>query len=158
MEEELKQMNKKYIIVNWGKASVGKTSSLRKVFDIVSSKYPATILEERNNKDIKAIVAIGDCKIGIETQGDPKPYFVTADSMADFRREGCQIVVTACRTSGDTWNAVYEMETKYGYHLIEALHHRTYDIKLPDASYDLINQHYAEGVVAIIEDIAFGKI
>ena len=151
-------MSKKFIIVNWGKASVGKTPSLRKVFDILSEKYPTNILEERNGKDIKAIVSIGECKIGIETQGDPKPYFVTAKSMADFRQEGCRIVVAACRTSGDTWNAVYEMETQYGYHLIEALHHRTYDRKLPDASYEIINKHYAEGVVAIIEDIVSGKI
>ena len=151
-------VSKKFIIVNWGKACVGKTPSLRIVFDILSSKYPATILEERNGKDIKAVVTIGKYKIGIETQGDPKPYFVTADSMADFRQIGCQIVVAACRTSGNTWNAVYEMESQYGYHLIEALHHRTYDIKLPDTSYEIINTHYAEGVVAIIEDIIFGKI
>lgn len=152
------EMIKKYILVNWGKAGVGKTPSLRKVFDMLSSKYPFTILDNRNGKDIKAIVTIGTCKIGIETQGDPKPYFVTADSMADFRQRGCRIVVAACRTSGDTWNAVYEMETKYGYHLIEALHHRTYDRKLSDASYDLINTHYAKGVMAIIEDIALGKV
>lgn len=151
-------MSKKYIIVDWGKASMGKTSSLRKVYDILSTKYPTTILEERNGMDIKAIITIGNCKIGIETQGDPKPYFVTADSMTDFRQIGCQIVVAACRTSGDTWNAVYEMESKYGYNLMEALHYRTFDIKLPDSSYELINQHYAEGVVAIIEDIALGKI
>lgn len=148
----------KFILVNWGKAGVGKTPSLRKVFDILAAKYPYTILDTRNGIDVKAIVTIGDCKIGIETQGDPKPYFVTAESMEDFRREGCRIVVAACRTSGDTWNAVYEMETKYGYHLIEALHHRTYDRKLPDTSYDIINTHYAEGVVAIIEDIVNGKI
>ena len=129
-----------------------------KVFDILSSKYPSTILDNRNGKDVKAIVTIGKCKIGIETQGDPKPYFVTAASMADFRGLGCQIVVAACRTSGDTWNAVYEMETKYGYHLIEALHHRSYDRKLSDAAYEIINTHYADGVVAIIEDIAFGRI
>lgn len=151
-------MNKKYIIVNKGKAGGGKTPSLMKVFDILSSKYPYTILDDRHGKDLKAIVTIGDCKVGIETQGDPKPYFVTADSMADFRREGCRIVVAACHTSGDTWDAIYEMETKYGYHLIEALHHRTYDIKLSDASYDMINTHYAEGVVAIIEDMVSGKI
>ena len=150
--------NKKFIIVNWGTAGVGKTPSLRKVYDILASKYPTTILDNRNGKDIKAIVFIGDCKVGIETQGDPKPYFVTADSMEDFRNLGCQIVVAACRTKGDTWDAVYEMETKYGYHLIEALHHRTYDRKLPDVSYDIINTHYAEGVVAIIEDMVSGKI
>lgn len=147
---------KKYIIVNWGKACVGKTPSLRKVYDILASKYPHTIL--RNGNDIKAIVTVGDCKVGIETQGDPKPYLVTPQSMEDFRNAGCRIVVAACRTSGDTWNAVYEMETKYGYQLFEALHPRPYDTTLTSTSYDLLNQHYAEGVVALIEDMAVGRI
>lgn len=147
---------KKYIIVNWGRAGVGKTPSLKKVFELLSAKYPYTVL--RNNNDIKAIVNIGDCKVGIETQGDPKPYLVTPQSMKDFRDAGCRIVVAASRTRGDTWNAVYEMETIYGYQLFEALHHRPYDTTLPSTSYDLLNQHYAEGVVALIEDMAVGRI
>ena len=147
---------KKYIIVNWGAAGIGKTPSLRKVFDILASKYPHTIL--RSNNDIKAIITIGNCKVGIETQGDPKPYLVTPQSMEDFRNERCKIVVAASRTSGDTWNAVYEMETKYGYQLFEAHHHRPYDTTLSDASYDLLNQRYAEGIVALIEDMVNGRI
>ena len=147
---------KKYIIVNWGRAGVGKTPSLKKVFELLSAKYPYALL--RNGNDIKAIVNIGDCKVGIETQGDPKPYLVTPQSMKDFRDAGCRIVVAACRTSGDTWNAVYEMETIYGYQLFEALHPRPYDTTLTSTSYDLLNQHYAEGVVALIEDMAVGRI
>ena len=148
--------SKKYIIVNWGKAGVGKTPSLRTVYELLSAKYPHKVL--RSGNDIKAIVTIGDCKVGIETQGDPKPYLVTPQSMEDFRNEGCRIVVAACRTSGETWDAVYEMETKYGYQLFEALHHRPYDTILSDASSELLNQHYAEGIVALIEDMAYGRI
>ncbi len=147
---------KKYIIVNWGAAGVGKTPSLRKVYELLSAKYPHTVL--RSNNDIKAIVTIGNCKVGIETQGDPVPYLVTPQSMEDFRNAGCRIVVAASRTSGDTWNAVYEMETKYGYQLFKALHHSPYDTTLSDASYDLLNQRYAEGIVALIEDMAYGRI
>ena len=147
---------KKYIIVNWGRAGVGKTPSLKKVFELLPTKYPYTVL--RNDNDIKAIVNIGDCKVGIETQGDPKPYLVTPQSMKDFRDAGCRIVVAASRNSGDTWNAVYEMETKYGYQLFKALHHSPYDTTLSDASYDLLNQRYAEGIVALIEDMASGRI
>ena len=147
---------KKYIIVNWGRAGAGKTPSLKKVYELLSAKYPCRKLREDN--DIQAIVTIGNCKVGIETQGDPKPYLVTSQSMEDFRNAGCRIVVAASRTSGDTWNAVYEMETKYGYQLFEALHHRPYDTKLSPTSYDLLNQHYAEGIVALIEDMVTGRI
>lgn len=147
---------KKYILVNWGAANVGKTPSLKKVYELLSSKYPHTVL--RNGNDIKAIVNIGDCKVGIETQGDPKPYLVTPQSMEDFRNLGCRIVVAASRTSGDTWDAVYEMETKYGYQLFDIHHPRPYDTPLSTASYDLLNKRYAEGVVAIIEGMAMGRI
>ena len=148
--------NKKYIIVNWGAAGVGKTPSLKKVYELLSAKYPCRKLREDN--DIKAIVTIGNCKVGIETQGDPKPYLVTPQSMEDFKNEGCMVVVAASRTSGETWDAVYEMETKYGYQLFEVLHHRPYDTTLPPASYDLLNQRYAEGIVALVEDMAYGRI
>lgn len=147
---------KKYIIVNWGRAGVGKTPSLKKVFELLSAKYPYALL--RNGNDIKAIVNIGDCKVGIETQGDPKPYLVTPQSMKDFRDAGCRIVVAASRTSGETWSAVYEMQTIYGYQLFEALHPRPYNTPLAAASYDLLDKHYAEGIVAIIEDMAMGRI
>lgn len=148
--------NKKYIIVNWGAAGVGKTPSLRKVYELLSTKYPHAVL--RSDNDIKAIVTIGNCKVGIETQGDPYPYLVTPQSMEDFRTAGCRIVVAASRTSGETWRAVYEMETKYGYQLFKAHHYRPYDTTLSDASYDLLNQRYAEGIVALIEDMALGRI
>lgn len=147
---------KKYIIVNWGRAGVGKTPSLKKVFELLSAKYPYALL--RNGNDIKAIVNIGDCKVGIETQGDPKPYLVTPQSMKDFRDTGCRIIVAASRNSGDTWNAAYEMQTIYGYQLFEAHHPRPYNTPLAAASYDLLSKHYAEGIVAIIEDMAMGRI
>lgn len=149
-------IDKKYIIVNWGAEKVGKTPSLKKVYELLSAKYPHVVL--RSGNDIKAIVTIGNVKVGIETAGDPRPYLVTPQSMEDFRNAGCRIVVAACRTSGETWDAVYEMETKYGYQLFETLHHRPYDTKLSPASYDLLNQRYAEGIVALIEDMAIGKI
>lgn len=152
----MEEQKKKYIIVNWGAAGVGKTPSLKKVFELLSAKYPYTIL--RSGNDIKAIVNIGNCKIGIETQGDPRPYLVTPQSMKDFRDAHCRIVVAASRTSGDTWKAVYEMETKYGYQLFEARHHRPYDTNLSSTSYDLLNKHYAEGIVSLIEDMAKGHI
>ena len=147
---------KKYIIVNWGRAGAGKTPSLKKVFELLSAKYPYSVL--RNNNDIKAIVHIGDCNVGIETQGDPKPYLVTPESMKDFRDAGCRIVVAASRTSGETWNAVYEMQTIYGYQLFEAHHLRPYNTPLSATSYDLLNKHYAEGIVALIEDMVMGRI
>ena len=152
----MEKTDKKYILVNWGAAKVGKTPSLKKVYELLSLKYPHTLIRKGN--DIKAIVNIGDCKVGIETQGDPRPYLVTPQSMKDFRNLGCRIVVAASRTSGDTWDAVYEMETKYGYQLCDIHHPRPYDTPLSAISYDLINMHYAEGIVAIIEDMAMGRI
>lgn len=90
---------KRMAIAVWGTAGIGKTSTIRRVFDklnIEGQKPDKTI-----GLDICAIINLSNGKkIGIESLGDPtsaQPEWI--DYLV---RNHCDIIVCACRTKGDT--------------------------------------------------------
>lgn len=94
---------KKTVIAVWGTAGIGKTSTIRRVFDKlnVEGKTPDKIIEP----DICAIINLSNGKkIGIESLGDPgseQPEWI------DYLVENhCDVIVCACRTKGDTTDTV----------------------------------------------------
>ena len=125
-----------------------KSSSLKQVFARLSN-YPYQILI--NNCDIKALVQIGDIKVGIESQGDPNSrMFVSLD---DFVKEGCDIIVCACRCWGSTTNKVDSLK-QYGYEILWTQNDRTDNPSI----HGQLNELYAEWVEQIISNRISGKL
>lgn len=141
----------KTAIVNRGVGEQGKTSSIKEVYKALKQTYSQLIiLSEIDNGDVKAIVEIDGIKIGVESQGDP--YSRQGESLQNFVNVGCEIILVACRTKGDTINNVYELENNHGYRLIFAQHYINASVK------NYLNVLYAKGIVQIIDDIMTGKV
>ena len=63
----------KKIIALRGVKDVGKSSTLRKTYELLKKKYPNCQCVEHHidRVDIKVVITINGVKIGIESQGDP---------------------------------------------------------------------------------------
>lgn len=131
------------VIANKGKAECGKSSSIKEAFNKLIAIYPYNILIE--DGDIKAIITIGNVLVGIESQGDPNSRMM--QSMNDFVSMGCQIIVAACRTSGETCNKIIELNQVNGYDIIWATNDKT---AISQQHQDILNKKYAERVIDLI--------
>lgn len=103
-------MHHKIVIANSKMANNGKSTSIRYVFEILSSRYPYLVIEPASGynptQDVEAIVEIPQSdshivKVGIESLGDPG-YARPSKSIEEFLAAGCEIILMACRTKGDT--------------------------------------------------------
>lgn len=142
---------KKLVIANSGKSHQGKTTSIKKVLEQLRAKYPCHIIRQ-DRHDIKATIQIGDVLIGIESQGDPISNLL--QSIDDFVAMGCQIIIAACRTYGDTYNKIVELNTVHQYELIWASHDKS-----PNPAYhNTLNDRYAQRVIGLIMDHIHGQL
>lgn len=141
---------KKLVIANLGKSKQGKSTSIRKVFDLLQQKYPdqTDVKLGKEGGDIKAIITIKGFKIGIESQGDPNSRM--PESIKDFVKEQCLVIVVACRTKGDTNEKVHELENE-DYEIVWASNDRLQS-KANETLIEELNTSYAERIVKIIEN------
>lgn len=110
-------MQHKIVIANSGFAYTGKSTSIRYVFELLSSRYRPIIIDPKQgyhpNKDIKAIIEIPQSdghvvKVGIESQGDPDSR--QTESINEFVNMGCEIILVACRVKGATKDKVLSLQ------------------------------------------------
>lgn len=107
---------KKKVLALRGVSNVGKSDTIYKVYDLLTSQYKnVTTRHEKYGVDIRAVLTINGEKIGIESQGDPNSRLRT--SLELFVRMECKVIICATRTRGDTFNAVKELEG-HGYEVI----------------------------------------
>lgn len=108
-------MQHKIVIANSGFANTGKSTSIRYVFELLSSRYH--VIEPRNGYnpkvDVKAIIGIPQSdghivKVGIESQGDPGSRQM--DSINYFINKDCEIILVACRVKGTTKTEVLSLQ------------------------------------------------
>lgn len=147
---------KKLVITNIGKASQGKTSSIKEVFaQLQKAGYPCDIIYEAISKysDVMAIFTIEGVKVGIESQGDPKSRM--PESMNYFVKSNCQIIVAACRTSGETYQKILELNSKYDYDIIWSPNDKT---EISERHIQILNERYAKRVIQLIFDRISGLI
>ena len=140
----------KLVIANKGIRSQGKSSSIKKVFDKLQSKYPNGVIKYKKGKEIKAILIINNIKIGIESEGDP--FSRIFESIDEFVKENCDIIVVACRTRGETYDKVKSLENE-GYEIKWLSNERSTD----KSKHDELNDQYAEKIFNMIEDIVNNK-
>lgn len=119
-------MYNKIVIANSKFANYGKSTSVRYVFEILSSRYPHRVIEPATGydptQDVEAIITIpqpngGFVNVGIESMGDPG-YARPAKSIKDFRAAGCEIILVATRIKGATIHEVTDLRDNRGWQVI----------------------------------------
>ncbi|MDD2865184.1 MAG: hypothetical protein PHC99_10765 [Methylococcales bacterium] len=95
----------KQIFAVRGIEKCGKSSCIKKIYEILRENYPKAYVDIINEGyDITVIVVIDEIKIGIESAGDPNSRLPS--SLKRFEQEDCKIIVCATRTRGGTVKAV----------------------------------------------------
>lgn len=100
------------VLALYGRANIGKTQTIKKLFDSIISKFATAKIEfELLKDDVRAVLTINGKKIGIESQGDPGGRLI--DSLGIFIKVDCEIIICATRTRGSTVEAVKKINTFY---------------------------------------------
>lgn len=99
----------------YGSSETGKSSTIKKVFEKLKSKYQEfEILDNVHpiyNEDILVILKIDHIVIAIESQGDPKSRLF--ESLPLFVEIKADIIICATRTKGSTVELVEKQKNKY---------------------------------------------
>lgn len=117
---------KKTVIANWGHAQKGKSDTVKRVAQIILRNYPNATTNPTNidfSADIKIVITIDKIKIGIESQGDPNSRLF--ESLKEFAKINCDIIICSTRTSGGTVDAVNALCTSDNYDIIWATNYRS---------------------------------
>ena len=101
----------KIIICLYANADCGKTKTIRSLFLKLGGDRDAL-----KKDDFIADVFFGGKKIGFASQGDPGTQ--QKENIEDHAKNGCDIIVTASRSKGDTVGNVSEIANKYGYKIV----------------------------------------
>ncbi len=145
---------KKTIIANWGQAGQGKSTTIKQVAQQIIAYFPTATTAPKiidYSVDIQVVITIGQIKIGIESQGDPNSRLF--DSLKDFSKIGCDIIVCATRTSGATVDAVSNLHSSHGYDIIWVTNHRSHE-----KSTALLNNISAENILNVVQRIMLGNM
>ena len=105
----------KLIVVNKGHAGVGKSSSIKLVFEKLKALPSSVVNVIHDDGDITATIEVNGTLVGIESQGDPNSRMFK--TLPELVVRGCEIIVCACRTSGATKEIVSSL-TKEGFDII----------------------------------------
>jgi Cdc6-like AAA superfamily ATPase len=95
-----------------GKANIGKTSTIKYICEFLKEKYPNAVINEIILlPDIKIIITIEDILIGIESEGDPNGRL--EESLDDFVKNNCNIIICGARTRGMTNDWIKKYSNKF---------------------------------------------
>ena len=149
-------MINKLVIANRGAGYIGKSSSVRSVYQLLKDNGHKLLVEEWQGEDIKAIFDINGVKVGIESQGDPG--YDMEKTMEEFVGTNCDIIITSCRTRLDTYHKVTDyLGEENGYDILWAAHY-VYQAPGADKTRALLNARYAQQVYQLIQDRINGVI
>ena len=102
----------KTLIAVRGVANRGKSASIKEVYLLLKRAYPGAEFEDIFiGADITAIITINGLKVGVESQGDPNSRLFK--SLPHFVRRGCQVIICATRTRGETVDLVNKYADRY---------------------------------------------
>lgn len=152
-------MAEKTIIANYGTENVGKTASIKLVYNklhqlITDENCRDLHSPEDNNGDLCAILTINNVKVGISSLGDLCPKHTAW--LDELVGEGCDIILAACHDYDDTTKTIYSLKAK-GYRILWTENARFYEEidntvhKAPKALTSRFNQNWAEEIANLIE-------
>jgi hypothetical protein len=105
---------KNTILALKGTEKSGKSTTIRKVYEMLKSEYDgemSIIVEHAGDVDIKAILVVKGIKIGIESQGDPGGRL--KESLKEFVEKGCVVIICTTRTRGSNVDLVNGLQPRY---------------------------------------------
>lgn len=153
----------KTIIGIYGRANEGKSETIKQVCRILLSKFPNAISSNKEidyEEDILVAINLGNIKIGLESQGDPKSRIITentlnklADENIDPMLGNCDIIVCATRTIGETVGKVDQLAGLYGYNTLWLS-----SFWSPSLDSNVLNNLAAENIIGIIKSLAIGQL
>lgn len=152
-------MAEKTIIANYGAENVGKTTSIKLVYDklhqlIMDENCRDLHSPEDNNGDLCAILTINGVKVGICSLGDNIPEY--AEWLGELVGEECRIILTACHDNDDTTKRIYALQKK-DYRILWTENARFYqesesnNHKSPKGIIDRFNDQWATEIANMIE-------
>lgn len=143
----------KLIVTCNNNAQTGKTTALRGVYELLKEKgYECRDIKGPGmgpNYDVKAIFTINGMHVGIETMGDNTSSEVHQESLEDFLRSDCVIIITASRLRGETRANIREFYQEHDEYLPIWMKH---DFTFNDNLQLVLNHRYAERVVRFVEE------
>ena len=136
---------KKEVIGLRGKRNVGKSQTIRKVYDLLKSRHKNVKEEHKilTKVDVRVVLTINRAKIGIESQGDPSSRL--EKSLRLFVKVECTVIVCATRTRGQTVKAVEKLQPDYELLWLEQ------DVRLSVSEQEASNNAMAQRIVGEVE-------
>jgi len=143
---------KKIIIAVWGRGSVGKTTTIKEVYKMLLEKYKDS--EEIYNKsaqvEIEVVLRINGHLVGLVSKGDP-------GSGLDERLKilvtiGCEVIVCATRTRGNTEDYVNSYKPDYSIEWLEQA------VEISGAEQRRMNTVRAKQIVRMISEVVEDRI
>jgi Cdc6-like AAA superfamily ATPase len=106
-------MKAKSVFALYGPTNVGKSTTIKKVFALLTDAYPNAPIQTLNPPgiDITIIIEINGIFVGIESQGDPNGRL--GESIKRFKKALCSIIVCATRTRGGTVTIVESLQPDF---------------------------------------------
>jgi hypothetical protein len=140
------------IIVLSGRSNIGKSNTIKIVYERLLTKYPypsLIILPDtlaETGKEIWVVIKINGKRIGIESRGDNRTLVENALSIfVDYK---CDIILCASRTRGESWDAIQAFGSAHDYNI-----NRIEKVSKPtQPQQDISNIEYAEDIIERIEN------
>lgn len=109
------------VLAVYGRGDIGKTSTIREFATILLATYPHHRIISGSTPatvsgDISLIIDIGRRLVGIESMGDPNTNL--RNRLLDLVAAGCEVIICATRTKGDTVDAVENLVSTAGFQTI----------------------------------------
>lgn len=152
-------MIQKLLIYDKGIGHIGKSRSVKAVFHRLMAEHRGDITEIyvrhgsirfEDRRDLCVLFKYRGIQVGLESQGDPDCRLV--DSLKEFSKRDCDIIICACRTKGDDYDFMQSMMIAKGgkYFPASCPHFVIGEIK--EGYHDVLAERYADGVIAIMDD------
>lgn len=150
------------IIAICGRASEGKSETIKKVCEIIVRDYPNAIpsIVPNYSGDIILTIQLGTIKIGLESQGDPNSRMISDDTLNSLAITdtkdtlgGCDIIICATRTGGMTVKKVDEIADRYGLHTVWIS-----SFFSPTLNHSVLNNLAANNIIKIINSLITGQL
>jgi hypothetical protein len=152
-------MVEKTIIANYGDPNLGKTESIKKLYELLKpfdeSKEPFYYKPEEHHGDLCARLIINNIPVGISSPGDPDSYQERWLKEL-IEKENCRIIVVACQHSGDTVKVIENYTKANDYRIYWTSNARLFEDRTnsrvaPKGILDRFNENWAEEIANLIE-------
>lgn len=138
----------KKIIALYGVSNSGKTTTIKKVYELIRYFCIEEMVQEINKEIFCILTTINGTKIGIVSQGDPSTGM--DKKIEKFIEKNCSIIICATRTKGETVEVVQSYnKLEYEVEWVEAVSLTGYE----KTKKDLYNHLYKPLIQARVEDI-----